>query len=230
MENEKEEVKIEENKIDIDSIGEVNNKPSVENKNDNDSDKKLWILIGLISFAVIIVLVICFVVFFNKPKEVVTENKPGGEVSLSYTEKQNTLSIKDAKPLEDSVGIKDLTGDNYFEFSVETKLKDAREINYEISIKKNISDCTINDSDIKIYLEKEESGTYTKVFGPEPFKGIKKDTELGTKKGEMILTKVNKKKSMTENYRLKIWLSNNASPSTVSQDYSVDINVVGNAK
>lgn len=217
MENEKEEVKIEEVKKE-------------ENKIDNTSDKKMLLLIGLISVGVIIVLIICFIVFFNNPKDVITKNVVGGEVSLSYTDKNNTLAIKNATPLEDSVGIKDLTGDNYFEFSVETKLKDAREVNYELNITKNNKDCTINDSDIKIYLEKEESGTYTKVFGPSSFKAIKKNTKLGSKKGSMVLTKINNKKSVIENYRLKIWLSNTLASGTVSQDYSVDINVVGNAK
>ena len=228
MENEKEVEKTESvNNNEVDNKEKTTN---TNNKPDNTSDKKLLILVGLISVGVLFLLIVCLVVFFNKPKEVVTENKEGGSVSLSYTDKQNTLAIKNATPLEDSVGIKDLTGENYFEFSVETKLEDAREVNYELSISKNISDCTINDSDIKIYLEKEDSGTYTKVFGPDSFKGSKAVTKLGTPKGDMVLTKVNNKKSVTENYRLKIWLSNTASSSTVSQDYSVDINVVGNAK
>ena len=103
-------------------------------------------------------------------------------------------------------------------------------VNYEIAITKNADKSTINDSDIKIYLEKENSGSYSKVFGPSKFKGISKTSDLGTPKGSMVLAKVTNKKSIIENYRLKVWLSNTASPGTVPQNYSLDINLVGDAE
>ena len=194
------------------------------------SNGKLAILIACISIVVLALLLVGIIVFFNKPKEVVNENKTGGSVSLSYTDKKNVLSIVGATPLEDGVAIKDLTGDNYFEFSVETKLKEASEVDYEIAIKKNTAASTIADKDIKIYLEKENSGSYAKVFGPEKFTGLKKATELGTKKGEMVLTNVTNRKSIVENYRLKIWLSSTAVPSETANSYSIEILLNGKAK
>lgn len=193
------------------------------------SNGKLAILIACISIVLLALLLVGIIVFFNQPKEVVNENKEGGSVSLSYTDSKNVLSIVGATPLDDSVAIKDLTGDNYFEFSVETKLKEASEVDYEIAIKKNTTS-TIEDKDIKIYLEKENSGSYAKVFGPDKFTGLKKATELGTKKGEMVLTKVTNRKSVVENYRLKIWLSSTAIPSETNNSYSVEILLNGKAK
>ena len=46
----------------------------------------------------------------------------------------------------------------------------------------------------------------------------------------MVLAKVTNKKSIIENYRLKVWLSNTASPGTVPQNYSLDIELVGDAE
>lgn len=202
----------------------------IEEVKDNDSKKKLVIIISLVSALILVLLIVMFVVFFSSPKKVITDNQVGGEVNISYTDKSSTLNLVNITPVEDSVAIKDLTGENYFEFSVETKVDGAKEVNYEISVSKNADKSTVNDEDIRIYLEKENSGSYTKVFGPAKFKGISKQSDLGTPKGDMILTKVTNKKSITENYRLKVWLSSSATPSTVSQNYSLDINILGDAE
>ena len=225
MEEEKvEEIKIEEVKP------EEKEEKVQEEVIEKEKNGKLIILIAGISLIILIILIILIVSFVNKPSDVVTEKKTGGEVNITYTDKSNTLTITGATPMEDSAAIKDLAGENYFEFSVETKLDEAEEVNYEISISKNVSKSTINDSDIRVYLEKENSGSYTKVFGPKPFKGISKTTDLGTKKGDMVIANMTNKKSIIENYRLKIWLSNTAAESTISQDYSVEINIKGDAK
>ena len=223
MEDEKVEEVVFEN-VDVDN---VINFETVDTKNDN---KKLLFLISAISIIVLFIIVLLFIIFFNSPKKVITEKKVGGEVSISYTDKTSTLNVVNITPVEDGTAIKDLTGDNYFEFSVDTKVKGAKEVTYEISINKNEDKCTIKDEDIKIYLEKENSGSYARVFGPAKFSGINKKSKIGTPKGNMILTTVTNKKSITENYRLKIWLSSRVSSEAVNQNYSVDIILTGNAE
>lgn len=208
----------------------IEEKIQLEEVKDNSGKAKLIIIISIISVLLLLLLVIMIVAFYNKPKEVITNKKVGGEVNITYTDKSSTLNVVNLTPVEDSAAIKDLTGDNYFEFSVETKVQGAKEVNYEIAITKNADKSTINDGDIKIYLEKENSGSYSKVFGPSKFKGISKASDLGTPKGSMVLAKVTNKKSIIENYRLKVWLSNTASPGTVPQNYSLDINLVGDAE
>ena len=221
-----EEKKVEE--VKIENVGEEAIK--IEEVKDNDSKIKLIVIISVVSVLLLLLLVIMIVSFYNKPKEVINDNQVGGEVNISYTDKSNTLNVINLTPVEDGAAIKDLTGDNYFEFSVETKIDKAKEVNYEISISKNTDKCTVNDQDIKVYLEKENSGSYSKVFGPSKFKGISKTSELGTPKGDMVLSKVTNKKSIIENYRLKVWLSSTAEAGTVPQNYSIDINVVGDAE
>lgn len=221
----------EEKKVEEIKIEEVKEEPvKIEEVKDNDSKIKLIVIISTVSVLLLLLLVIMIVSFYNKPKEVIKNNQVGGEVNMSYTDKSNTLNVVSLTPTEDSAAIKDLTGDNYFEFSVETKIDKAKEVNYEISISKNTDKSTINDQDIKIYLEKENSGSYTKIFGPAKFKGISKKSELGTPKGDMVLAKVSNKKSIIENYRLKVWLSSTAEAGTMPQNYSIDINVVGDAE
>ena len=222
-----EDKKVEE--IDIEEVS-PNENIKIEEVKFTNSKKKLIIMISAISMFLIILLIILFIVFFNSPKEVITNKKVGGEVNISYTDKNNSLNLVNIVPVEDSVAIKDLTGDNYFEFSVETKVDGAKEVNYEISISKNEDKCSVNDENIRIYLEKENSGSYAKVFGPEKFKGISKKSVLGTPKGDMILTSVTNKKTITENYRLKVWLASNSVSSEVAQNYSININLVGKAK
>ena len=221
-----EEKKVEEVKQD----NAIEEKLQIEEVKDNGGKTKLIIIISIISVLLLLLLVIMIVAFYNKPKEVITNKKVGGEVNITYTDKSSTLNVVNLTPVEDSAAIKDLTGDNYFEFSVETKVQGAKEVNYEIAITKNADKSTINDSDVRIYLEKENSGSYSKVFGPSKFKGISKTSDLGTPKGSMVLAKVTNKKSIIENYRLKVWLSNTASPGTVPQNYSLDIELVGDAE
>ena len=220
----------EEKKVEEVQQDNVQEEVKIEELKENGGKLKLIIIVSIISVLLLLLLVIMIVAFYNKPKEVITNKKVGGEVNITYTDKSSTLNVVNLTPVEDSAAIKDLTGDNYFEFSVETKVQGAKEVNYEIAITKNADKSTINDSDVRIYLEKENSGSYSKVFGPSKFKGISKTSDLGTPKGSMVLAKVTNKKSIIENYRLKVWLSNTASPGTVPQNYSLDINLVGDAE
>ena len=107
-------------------------------------------------------------------------------------------------------------------------MDNASAVEYEISLVKNQVNSNISNDDIKIYLEKEKSGTYTKVFGPDKFTPLKKNTKLGSKKGSMSLLSVRKTNSTADNYRLRVWLSDK---STLDKgDYEVDVEVNGIAK
>ena len=77
-------------------------------------------------------------------------------------------------------------------------------------------------------MEKESDGTYSKVFGPTTFEGLKKKTVLGSEKDSMVLTKAKKVKSGTDNYRLRIWLADTSLVQNGS--YSVEVDINGKAK
>ena len=138
------------------------------------------------------------------------------------------LNLKNLTPVTDSVAMKDLTDQYYFDFFIDVDLKNATYIEYEISVIKNDKECSITNDDIRIYLEKEQSGTYTKVFGPSKFIPLKEDTKLGSLKNSMVLVKNKALKSSKDNYRLRMWLSDQSL--LQSGNYSIDVVVNGKAK
>ena len=201
----------------------------MENKN-KISKGVLFGIIG-VSMLLVIILVLAFVIFFMTPKDIKEEVIDAGDVSMTYTDDFNGLSITNASPVTDEVG-KTLDGaDQYFDFSVSTNVLSSATVEYEIALVKNKSISTIGDGDIRVYLEKQSSGSYVKVFGPDSFVGITEKSKIGSPKGAMIVSKVANDESSTENYRLRMWLSDKAlvTPDVI-QNYTVEVVVNGRAQ
>lgn len=190
--------------------------------------KNFWIILVCVCSIFIIVLAVGIVLVSNKKQDIVVEKKEGGNILLNYSDNIDGLSISNAIPTSDLIGIKDNTEGSYFDFSVDANLDEAKYVEYEVSIKRDKSKSTISDSDIRVYLEKESDGTYSKVFGPTTFEGLKKKTVLGSEKDSMVLTKAKKVKSGTDNYRLRIWLADTSLVQNGS--YSVEVDINGKAK
>lgn len=184
---------------------------------------RFWFTTILICLVLAVAVSIGFVVFNNRSPEVIEKDEDGGYVTLNYSSEVKALSLFNAKPTTDAVGIKNT---DYFDFSVDVNLDGAPKVEYEISLIKDEESSTIKDEDVKIYLEKEESGTYTKVFGPEEFTPSKNYSGVGSEIGSMVLTNVKKIKSETDNYRLRIWMSDKAAASTGNYSVEVDIHAI----
>lgn len=197
----------------------------METKN---SRKAFVILMLSVSALLIGFIVIGYIIFNIKGNDVVEEEENGADIILNYSSNDSGISIRNASKVKDEDGILTLKEGEYFDFSVEVLLDNASYVEYEISAIKNVVDSTTPNNDIKIYLEKEKEGTYTKVFGPDAFKPIKKETDLGSKKGTMPLIKVKKTNSNTDNYRLRMWLSDKSE--LENGTYSIDVEVNGVAK
>lgn len=195
---------------------------------DNKLSKKFWILLITISLVIIIIIAVGFYLFANREEEVIEKNVDGGQITLNYTNNITGLSLKNIVPTTDAVSMKDLTENNYFDFYIDVDLKKAKCIEYEIAAIKDSKKSTISNDDIRIYLEKEKSGTYTKVLGPSKYIPIKEDTKLGSEKGSMILVQSKANKSSKDSYRLRMWLSDTSL--LPNGDYSVDVVVNGIAK
>ena len=88
---------------------------------------------------------------------------------------------------------------------------------------------TISDSDIMDYLEKQTSGTYSKVDEPKEFTPIKKKTELGSPAKSMVLSKFSLSANQVDNYRLRIWVKEGAVITDPNATYKVRVNVYGKA-
>ena len=130
---------------------------------------------------------------------------------MSYMDELNGITIDNASTTSDAIGMKLDGADQYFDFSVITKINEASKIDYEISVVKDINKSTTIDDYVRVYLEKLVDGSYSSVFGPNTYEPITKDSSLGSKMGSMILYKERRTKSGTDNYRLRVWLSDSAS-------------------
>ena len=200
----------------------------MENKIVDTLSKKFWILLISLCIVFIIVLAAGFVLFANRKEEVIEKEEKGGQITLNYTNNVTGLSLQNIVPTTDAVAMKDLTENNYFDFFIDVDLKGAKYIEYEISAIKDSKESNISNDDIRIYLEKEKSGTYTQVLGPSKYIPIKEDSKLGSEKGSMILVKSKAIKSTKDNYRLRMWLSDKSL--LPNGNYTVDVVVNGKAK
>ena len=192
--------------------------------------KQFWYIFVGISSVLIIIISIGMIVFANREEEVITKKETGGNLVLNYTGNNPSLTLTDIGRTTDTVGMKDLTASLQAITSCtnDAELDNAPSIEYEIAVIKDKSKCTISDSDIRIYLEQEKSGTYTKIFGPSKYIPLKKDSNLGTLEGSMVLAKVKKIKKSSDNYRLRIWLADTSA--LEKGNYSLDVVVNGKAK
>ena len=191
------------------------------------------VLFGIIGVSVLIsiVVIVSFIIFYNSPKIVKNEKADAGYVSMTYTDDEAAFSILNASPITYSVGMSLSGADQYFDFTINTSILDDAIVEYEISLVKDSKSSNALDSNIKVYLEKQKSGTYVKEFGPKEFEGIKTNSDIGSPKGSMVIAKVSKQKDSTDNYRLRMWVSDKAVISDGSlQNYTVKVLVKGKAK
>lgn len=190
--------------------------------------KKFIYILFFICIILLIFIIVGFTLFANRKEKVITEEENGGSVVLKYTNEFAGLKLLNAIPTSDISGINNCSDDSFFDFSVEVSIDEAPSIDYEISLVKEKNSCNVPDEDIRIYLEKEKSGTYTKVFGPSEFTPLKKNTELNSKMGSMVIYSINKMKTSVDNYRLKIWLSDKSL--VVNNSCNIEVFVNGKAK
>ena len=191
------------------------------------SKKVIYCLLGFI-FVFFLIIVFSTYAFSHRKPDVVEEEKKGGDIILNYTSVTPSFSVQSIVPTVDSLGISATEKERYYDFSVQVNLDKAKYIEYEVAATVDKSFSTISNEDIRIYLEKENSGSYTKVFGPSEYKALKKDSELGSKKGSMVLVTTKDPKPIVDNYRLRMWLSDKSL--TPLGNYKVTISVHGVAK
>lgn len=196
-------------------------------KGSNKLSKTFWILTLILCILCIAGISIGFYFYKQETNKVVVKDKLGGDVYLKYVGNTNGLTLLNASPMSDQLGALQDGDNKYFDFSVEVDLDEADFVEYEIAIVKDKSFSNIPDNEVKFYLEEENSGSFSKVFGPSEFKPLEEKTELGTDKGDMVLYTVKKADSGTINYRLRMWM---AETSTMPVgNYSVEVSINGKA-
>ena len=105
----------------------------------------------------------------------------------------------------------------------------SAKITYELSALK-LENSTLNNKDVKLYLEKKESDIYKEVMKPTKFSPLSSKSELGSEKGSMILYKKSITNSQIEYYRLRMWVDENAKIDNVSRTFAVQVAIHATAK
>lgn len=187
--------------------------------------RKFWIIFCSICVFFIAFFAVGFTFYKFGNTEVIEKKANGGYVTLNYVTDADALTLVNANPTVDATGMR---SNEYFAFSVDVDLKEASKIEYEISLKKDDELSSISDNDIKIYLERENNGSFMKMFGPEKFTPLENTSDVGTSRGNMVLASVKRIKSCTDNYRLRIWLSDNSI--SMNKSYSVEVEIKAVAK
>ena len=199
---------------------------------DNEKGKvSKGLVVGLIITTLMVISLVCAVSYFyyNAPKKVQEKVLEGGNINLSYSDDSNSLNITTVQVIDDISGMKINKADSYFDFTVSVSLDEATGIDYEISVKPN-KDNTVPTKNIKVYLEKLKSGTFTSTGNPVQLKLSNKKSKLGTESGSMVIYSNSNKKSVSENYRLRAWVDNTSLyVPTMTDKIVLDVDVHGKA-
>ena len=190
--------------------------------------KNVVIFLVLLSIVLIAVIAVAFTMFFKEQEKNVKDVVKTGTVSMNYKTEVNGLQLNSITPVANDVAMENRAEGSYFDFSVSSDIDSDTTVDYEIVLVKDDSS-TISDSDIMVYLEKQTSGTYSKVDEPKEFTPIKKKTELGSPAKSMVLSKFSLSANQVDNYRLRIWVKEGAVITDPNATYKVRVNVYGKA-
>lgn len=190
---------------------------------------------GVIFGVLIIILLVmgviggAFYIHLNQPEVVEEETLEGANISLTYADEQNLFSIENAVATSDIVGISADSAELFFDFTVKTTIEEANEVKYEVILVKDETISTALNSNVKVYLEKETNGTYTEVAGPVTFEANVDDSKFGD--NAMSLYQNTKTSSGTDNYRLRMWISDTAMfDAGQIQNFGVKVAINGKAR
>lgn len=196
---------------------------------DKNVMKKLIVTLIIVSILIILVISGAFLLFFNKQKQVDKTPVQTGTISMTYKAATNGIQLLNPQPMSDSLGKSVRTEGSYFDFTVTSNMKGNANITYEVAVVVEKAS-TIPAEYIKVYLEKEHSGTYSKVAVPTVFSPLKKKSGIGSPLGSMIVAKETVAEDNISNYRLRLWLKEDAPILDSTATFKVRVNVYGKAK
>ena len=154
-----------------------------------------------------------------------------GSITMSYEETDNTISLTGALPTRDATGKVRLTPGEYFDFTVSSTITGNTNINYEISAKDvTTAERKIDGSNIKLYLTRLTETGEEALMAPETYnEETSANNYTGRPSGEMSLYTSSMNSSESNNYRLRMWVSEDYNPQGDggNLEFSVKINVYG---
>lgn len=204
-----------------------------------DNSLSRQILLSILGIAILIVAVVgvSYAVFTTSIDGSKINVINTGTISMSFVESSNGIYINNAMPISNEEGKRLIGNNNVFDFVVSSSIAGSTVVNYEIVAEKVlVNGEELSDDDVKIYLEKLVNGEYVSTpITKEPNGFIKNGiiSEIGSKEHEMTLhfdsfkNSDGIKKSFSDNYRLRMWVSEDAIIDDVSRTFQIKINVYG---
>lgn len=199
--------------------------------NKNCVSKKLVTWLVIISILVVLLIGVVFLIFINKEKNKGEEFFDSGSIVMTYSENSEIFFINNMVAVSDEVGKSSNDESKYFDFTIKVNLGDSKSANYEIALSVNENFSTVPPSDIMVYLEKQDSGSYVPVSVPISLDKLDLKSDYGAKMTDKIITKVSSNETVSHNYRLRMWLKDGSvvTPDVV-QSFGIEINVYGETK
>ena len=189
-----------------------------------ESNSKIFIIVICLFIFIIMVIGVSMATFTYTKENKSINTISTGNIYLNYTEDTNGINITNAYPMADEVG-KTLTNeDQYFDFTVEASISGDVVASYEVSAEKETSS-TLDNDEVKLYLEKKVNNTYQEVMAPKNFTPLKESTDLGTMAGSMLLDSGTVSKSSTVNYRLRMWVSDTTILDNLEKSFGVRVSI-----
>ena len=189
-----------------------------------ESNNKLFVIvICFLLFIIMVIGVSVATVTYTKKKESVNTISTGN-IYLNYTEDTNGINITDAYPVADEVGRTLTNEDQYFDFTVEASITGDVVAKYEIAAEKDVSS-TLDNDDVKLYLEKKVDDSYEEVMAPKNFTPLMESTELGTLAGTMLLDSATLDENSIVNYRLRMWVDEDTIIDEIPKSFSVRVSI-----
>lgn len=190
-----------------------------------ESNNKLFIIIICLFIFIIMVIGISVATFtYTKESNNDINTISTGNIYLNYTEDTNGINITNAYPMNDELG-KILTDENqYFDFTVEASITGDVITKYEIYAEK-LNNSTLNNDEVRLYLEKMVNNNYEEVMSPKNFTPLTESTELGTMAGSMLLDSGTLNKSDIIRYRLRMWVDESTVVGDLEKTFGVTVSI-----
>lgn len=198
----------------------MNQNMKIPNYNKSDARRKL--IMSILGMFIILFMVIGLSFAAYKNTIITGESAIAtGSVSVSFTESNSYINIKNGMPVSDEVG-KNMN-DNSFSFAVTTSAEDSVSVPYAINITTDENN-TLDDSFVKVYLLKENE----EVLHPSFVSDLSVYSNRANSR-ELYFTSdrfLGEVKEKTTHYTLKVWIDKDFEVSSDNnKSYKLKVNV-----
>ena len=198
---------------------------------ENGVSKSLIIWLTIVSILVVAIIVTALLIFIDKENNKGEEFFDSGSIVMTYAENSNIFFINNMNSVGDEVGKENTISGQYYDFTIKIDLGDSTKAYYDIVLKIDEEFTTALPSTVKVYLEKQESGSYVSVLDPKIFDELESESDYGAPIDSKVIASVSSDESTSHNYRLRMWLADGTPVSPeLLQSFGIEINVYGKAE